>query len=47
MKNSWSYFRVYWSMHVISLVLSIIITIIYWSLLYKGIYVQKYDVFYI
>lgn len=35
MKSSCSYFRVYWGMHVISLVLSIVITIIYWSLLYN------------
>ncbi|EDV94060.1 protein rolling stone [Drosophila grimshawi] len=28
-------FRIYWSMHIITLVLSIVITIIYWSILYN------------
>lgn len=36
MKSYFSYFRLYWSMHIISLVLSIVITIIYWSILYDG-----------
>lgn len=35
-KSSFSYFRVYWGMHIISLVLSIVITIIYWGILYDG-----------
>ncbi|XP_062127035.1 protein rolling stone [Drosophila sulfurigaster albostrigata] len=29
-------FRIYWSMHIITLVLSIVITIIYWSILYDA-----------
>ncbi|EDW88600.1 protein rolling stone [Drosophila yakuba] len=36
MKSSFSYFRLYWGMHIIALVLSIVITIIYWSLLYNA-----------
>jgi len=36
MKSYFSYFRLYWGMHIISLVLSIVITIIYWSILYDG-----------
>ncbi|KAH8245073.1 hypothetical protein KR032_004429, partial [Drosophila birchii] len=35
-KSSFSYFRVYWGMHIISLVLSIVITIIYWGILYDA-----------
>ncbi|KAH8293273.1 hypothetical protein KR018_006723, partial [Drosophila ironensis] len=35
-KSSFSYFRVYWGMHIITLVLSIVITIIYWSILYDA-----------
>ncbi|XP_034474142.1 protein rolling stone [Drosophila innubila] len=29
-------FRIYWSMHIITLVLSVVITIIYWSILYDA-----------
>ncbi|EDW52215.1 protein rolling stone [Drosophila sechellia] len=36
MKSYFSYFRLYWGMHIISLVLSIVITIIYWSILYDA-----------
>ncbi|KAH8255521.1 hypothetical protein KR038_004957, partial [Drosophila bunnanda] len=36
LNGSFSYFRVYWGMHIISLVLSIVITIIYWGILYDA-----------
>ncbi|XP_037958319.1 protein rolling stone [Teleopsis dalmanni] len=36
MESLTSPFRVYWSMHIISLVASIIITIIYWTVLYNA-----------
>ncbi|KAH8410023.1 hypothetical protein KR009_004262, partial [Drosophila setifemur] len=36
MKSSFSYFRVYWGMHIITLVLSMVVTIIYWSILYDA-----------
>lgn len=36
MKAWTSPFRIYWSMHIITLVLSIVITIIYWTILYDG-----------
>lgn len=29
-------FRIYWGMHITTLVVSIVITIIYWSILYDG-----------
>lgn len=29
-------FKLYWSIHNITLILSIVITIIYWSILHKG-----------
>lgn len=29
-------FRIYWGLHIITLVVSIVITIIYWSILYDG-----------
>ncbi|XP_034667925.1 protein rolling stone [Drosophila subobscura] len=35
-KSNFSYFRLYWGMHIITLVLSIVITIIYWTILYDA-----------
>ncbi|EDW76201.1 uncharacterized protein Dwil_GK14787 [Drosophila willistoni] len=36
MNGCCSFFRIYWGMHIITLVLSIVITIIYWSILYDA-----------